>query len=218
MKQPSKKKVVEELLRRHGRTFAEEAGIELRGEAPSALFQWLCASVLFSARISNEIAIEAARALFKKGWRTAPKMAESTWEDRTQILNKSGYARYDERTSTMLGYNAELLVTKYHGDLRKLREEAGGDPVEERRRLKQFKGMGETGVDIFFREIQGQWDEIFPFADKKGLKAARALKLASNAKELAGLVRRNKLPELVAALVRCDFAKDHKEIMEEVRR
>lgn len=153
MKQPSKKKIVEALLRRHGRTFAEEAGIKLKTETPSALFQWLCASILFSARISNEIAVEAARALFKKGWRTAPTMAESTWEERTQTLNKAGYARYDERTSTMLGHNAQLLVTKYRGDLRKLREEAEKDPVEERRRLKQLKGMGEMGVDIFFREI-----------------------------------------------------------------
>jgi hypothetical protein len=46
--------------------------------------------LLFSARISNEIATDAARALAKRGWTTANKMTAATWEERTHVLNHAG--------------------------------------------------------------------------------------------------------------------------------
>ncbi len=52
-------------------------------------------------------------------------MAAASWADRAEVLNGAGYARYDERTSTMLGQTAELLLRDYGGDLRRLRERAG---------------------------------------------------------------------------------------------
>ncbi len=214
MGKASKADVVAVLLDRHGRTYADDLGIALDHGTPSPLFRWLCASILFSARISADTAAKAARALADSGWTTADKMAASTWEERTRVLNASGYARYDESTSRMLGETADLLLTEYGGDLRKLRERADRQPDRERTLLKAFKGMGDVGVDIFFREVQGTWDELFPFADKKSLKAAQALDLGGDAKTLAGLVERQDLPRLVAALVRADLAKDHQDILD----
>ncbi len=75
----------------------------------------------------------------------------------------------------MLGDTAQFLLEKYDGDLRKLRAEAGRDPKIERKLLKECKGIGDTGVDIFFREAQSAWGELRPFADKKALKAAGKL-------------------------------------------
>jgi hypothetical protein len=49
-------KVVAVLMKKHGRTFSSELGIKMESASPSALFRWLCASLLFSARISHEIA------------------------------------------------------------------------------------------------------------------------------------------------------------------
>jgi len=69
-----------------------------------------------------------------------------------RVLNRAGYARYDESTSRMLGDTCALLLERYRGDLRKLREEAGHDPQRERALLKEFKGLGDVGVDIFSRE------------------------------------------------------------------
>lgn len=214
MKNPQQKRVVKALLDRHGVTFAREAGINLGKESPAALFQWLCAAILFSARISGDIAVEAARALRKAGWTTPKKMAASRWEDRAATLNRAGYARYDERTATMLGDTAQALLDNYRGNVREVRNAAGRDPAQERKLLKQFKGLGDTGVDIFFREIQNLWTEIAPFADRKALQAARKLRLPGNAKELSRLVPRRELPRLLAALVRCDLRNDHKTVLE----
>jgi hypothetical protein len=202
-------KVVKALLEKYGRTFSDELGIKLESNTPSALFRWLCAALLFSARISNKIAMEAALALTKHGWTTAQKMAAATWKQRTLALNRAGYARYDEKTSRMLADTSELLLDRYRGDLRKLREEAQRDPRREQQLIMECKGIGEVGASIFFREVQAVWPEHFPFADKAALRSAAKLGLPTNAEGLAKLVSKKDFPRLLAALVRCGLAKDH---------
>jgi hypothetical protein len=193
-------------LDRHGTTFADEVQINLKDE-PAPLFQLLIASELFSARISADLAAKAGRALFREaGWTTPRKMQEAGWEARVKVLNRSGYARYDESTSRMIGENCEFLEKEYRGDLRNLREAAEKDPDREHRLLKDFKGVGDVGAAIFRREVQLVWDEQFPFTDKKAAQAAAKAGLPDQAEELAGLVQREDFPRLVCALVRADLA------------
>ena len=214
---PSVDRVVEALLDRHGHTYCEELGIAIERNTPAALFRWLCGSLLFSARIRAELARRAALALIGEGWTTPRKLAAASWADRAQVLNRAGYARYDERTSTMLGDTAELLLREYDGDLRRLRERAGRDPAAERRLLKQFKGIGDVGADIFCREIQSVWEEQYPFADRKALAAAAKLGLARDRAALSKLVPRKDFSRLVAALVRTSLAKDYEAVLERAR-
>lgn len=206
------KATAEAVLDRHGRTYAEEIGFDPTRNKPAALFRLLTASLLFSARISAQIAVAAARALAEQGWTTPEKLAASTWQERTRTLNESGYARYDERTATMLGETVELLQDRWKGDLRRLRDEADREPSSERRLLKQFKGIGDAGVDIFFREAQGAWEELHPFVDKRALAGAKALGLPEDGEALAGLVDRADFPRFTAALVRVDHAGDADEL------
>lgn len=194
-----------ELLDEYGQTFAAEAGIPLRN-GPSSLFQLLCLSLLSSARIKSSIAVAAQRALRDQGWTTPQKLRSSTWERRAKVLNEAGYARYDERTATMLADTAELLIDRYKGDLRKLREAAKRDPREERTLLKECKGIGDVGVDIFFREVQGLWPEVGPFFGKRELATAKQLGLSSDPIRLAKSCSRKDLPRLAAALVRVGTA------------
>jgi hypothetical protein len=203
---------VRALLDRHGRTYAEQLGIDAAKGTPSPLFRLLCASMLMSARIDAEIAVDAARNLAKRGWRSPAKLAESTWEQRVKALNEAGYARYQERTATMLGELADHLLERWGGDLRKLRDAADRDPKTERKLLKEFKGMGDVGVDIFFREVQAAWDELAPFADRRALDAARRLKLPGDPDKLARLASKRDFPRLVAALVRTELDDDYDEI------
>jgi hypothetical protein len=217
MAKPTKRDLVAALLDRHGRTYADELGIELEGDGtPSNLFRLLCASILYSARISGEIATQAAENLRKEGWTTAEKLAASTWKQRVRALNDAGYTRYQERTATMLGDTAAWVQERFGGDLRRLREEAGRDPDAERRLLKRAKGMGDVGVDVFFREVQTIWDELRPFADRRALEAAKRLDLASDTKGIARLADGDLAP-LVAALVRTRLAGDYDEIRDAAR-
>ena len=184
------------LLDRCGRTYAAEAGIRLR-DAPSPLYQLLVLAHLLSARISADIAVAAARELFAAGMRTPRRMADATWQQRVDALGRGGYRRYDERTSTQLGQAAELVLERYKGDLRRLR--ATDDP---RARLREFPGIGPTGVDIFLREVQGVWPEFTPYLDVKALDGAERIGLPASPRELSRLVDDADLPRLAAGLVR----------------
>lgn len=217
MANAAQRAVVRELLEKHGRTFSEEIGIYVEHNTPSPLFQLLCASLLFSARIGANIAVTAAQSLIDQGWTTPQKMKSSTWEKRARVLNEAGYARYDERTASMLGDTAEMLLDRYGGDLRKLREEAQRNPDREHELLKAFKGIGDTGADIFSREVQVAWDELHPFADKRALKSARRLDLPDDPKALAGLVSKKEYARLIAALIRVQFEGEHEAVLDEAQ-
>ena len=203
--------VVDRLLDQYGRGYAAEAGFTVR-DTPATLFRLLCLAMLLSARIRADIAVAAARALADAGWTTVDKLRSSTWEQRVKVINRSGYARYDERTSRMLGESAELLHERWRGDLRRLRDEADRDPAAERQLLKEFKGIGDTGVDIFFREVQGEWGELYPFVDRRAADSAARLGLPKGADALADLVPRRDFPRLVAALIRVGLADAYDEL------
>ncbi|GGB89028.1 endonuclease [Novosphingobium endophyticum] len=203
---PSRKDRAQRLLADHGQTYAEEIGIALDRDEPMPLFQWLVAALLFSARIGAAQAVRAARALNEAGLTTVDHMADATWEQRVRVLNENGYARYDESTSTKLAKTCELLRERYRGDLRNLRAAADGDAARILELIEEFNGIGPLGAQIFAREVQGIWPELQPFADDKALKVARRLKLGDSADDLAKLVGEERLPALLAALVRADLA------------
>ncbi len=204
----SKRALAAAVLERHGRTYASELGIPIARGTPSPLYRLLVAATLFSARIGAELAVAAARAVSAAGWTTPQKLAGATWAQRVKVLNRAGYARYDESTSRMLGDSAELLLDRWGGDLRRLREEAGQEPDRERELLKELKGIGDVGVDVFFREAQVAWDELVPFADRRALTGASELGLGGDARALARHVDPADFPRLVAGLVRMGLAKD----------
>jgi hypothetical protein len=196
--------MVRAVLDLYPRTYGEELGVRSL-DTPSPLFRLLVMALLMSARIRASTAVDAARALSDRRWTTARGMADTSWAERTRVLNRAGYARYDERTSTMLGETAELLLDRYGGDLRRLREEASRDPTGERRLLKEFKGVGDVGVDIFFREVQRSWTELYPFADRRALEAAGRLGLGGDGRALTRLVQGDDYVRLVSGLVRVDL-------------
>lgn len=198
--------LAQEVLRRHPRSRADALGLDLSANTPSPLFQWLIASLLFSARISADQAESAARALFEQGWRTADAMSATSWEQRVKVLNRAGYARYDESTSRYIGDATERLLDLYDGDLRALRDEAERDPAAIRAALKAFKGIGDVGADIFLREAQLAWPELAPFADARALEAAGKLGLPTDPERLCALVAPRDRPRLLDALSRPDLA------------
>ena len=202
--------MVKALLERHGTTYAQDAGIKL-DDKPSPIWQLLVLSLLLSARIGSDIAVAAARELFKAGYRTPQKMKDASWQDRVDALGRGHYRRYDERTATQLGELADRVLDEYGGDLRRLRDESDG--VEQA--LQKFKGIGPAGAAIFCREVQGTWSDLAPYVDKLAAEGAQRLGLPSSADKLADLVAREDLPRLVAGCVRA--ARD-KKVVDDVRR
>ncbi|MEU9157602.1 endonuclease [Streptomyces sp. NPDC048417] len=187
--------VVRALLDQQQRTYTAQAGIRLRN-TPAPLYQTLVLALLLSARIKADIAVAAARALFDAGMRTPRSMAGASWQQRVDALGEGGYRRYDERTSTMLGKGAELLLERYGGDLRRLREE-----TNPKQALLDIPGIGPTGADIFLRDVQGVWPEFAPYIDRKALDGARRLGLPTSPEKLGGLVPGREMTRLADGLV-----------------
>lgn len=212
MEDVNQKRVVRILLERYGTTYAHEIGIRLQNK-PVPLFQLLYSALLLSARIPAGNAVRAAKALLEAGLTTPEKMVQASWQERVNVITTHGYKRYDERTSTMLGDTSKLLIERYSGDLRKLREEAQRDVKHEHRLLQQFSGIGPVGAAIFLREAQLVWNEGYPYADRPVVESARRLKLASSAQALSKLVPRKDFTRLVAALIRTKLAKDYGEVL-----
>ncbi|MEU3372822.1 endonuclease [Streptomyces sp. NPDC006711] len=189
------------LLSGHGRTYAAEAGIRLK-DTPQPLYRTLVLASLLSARIRASVAVATARALYDAGLRDPRRMARATWQQRVDALGAGGYRRYDERTATQLGDGAELLLDKWGGDLRRLRERADGDADALRALLRETPGLGPMGADIFLREVQDIWSEFAPFLDAKTLQGAERLGLPKDPAALLRLAGDTPRAELAAALVR----------------
>jgi endonuclease III len=203
---PPDRELVKTLLDRHGRTYADEAGIRLADNA-GPLYQLLVLVTLLSTHIRAEMGVAAARELFTAGYRTPRDMARASWQDRVNALGRAHYRRYDERTATMLGDGAQLCQERWQGDLRRLHAAAAGELPKLRAMLIDFSGIGPTGADIFLREVQGVWRDLWPYVDRKVIAGAQLLGLPASPDALAGLVPNANFPRLASALVRVSLRK-----------
>ncbi|MER7755881.1 endonuclease [Kitasatospora sp. NPDC097643] len=200
-------RTVAALLARQGRTYAEEAGITLR-DTPSPLYRLLVLTVLCSVRISAATATVAARELSGVGLRTPQAMVGANRRTVIAALGRAHYVRYDESTATALGHGAELLLERWHGDLRRLREEARGESERIGELLREFPRIGPVGSEIFRREAQAVWPTLRPYFDERTLAAAGELGLPVRPEGLAALVEPGDLARLAAALTRVSLAPD----------
>jgi len=202
----SQKSAVEDLLEEHGTTYASAAGITL-ADKPSPLFELLVLTMLSSTRISADIAVRAARELFKNGWRTPQKMRESTWQQRVDALGRGGYRRYDESTATKLDELCAVLLDEHGGDLRRIRP-SGPDAADDlAKTIASFPRIGPTGARIFCREVQDVWPEVGPYFDERSLQAAERRGLPTDPEKLARLAPNGEVARLAAALTRARLAK-----------
>lgn len=215
-----KRRMVRRLFGTTGRGFAETLGFRVTS-SPSSLFQLLCLSILLHRVRDYGSAARAARALRDHGWDSAARMAASSTEERSRVLQENGGDRRAQELAATLGDLAKTVVQRYAGDLRRLRTQARQDAGRERKLLRDLPGVDEAVADLFFREAQAVWREIAPFADRRALGAASKLGLGRSAAELSeitGGVESEKIAWLVGALVRVDLDKRYDEVREYARR
>jgi endonuclease III len=197
--------VVRRLIDEAGGTYAEEAGIRLKDQ-PMPLFQLLVLAMLASKPIDASIATKAARELFATGLRTPAAVVDGDRQTAIKAFGRAGYARYDESSATRLCDMATVVRDEYGGDLRHLAADCKEDRDAAVAALQQFKGIGQTGADIFMREVQDVWSWVRPYFDDRALAAARDLGLPAQPERLEKLAPRT--APLAAALVRASLDSD----------
>ena len=202
----SDKQLVGRLMKAAGTTYAEEAGITLR-DKPMPLFQLLVLCMLASKPIDATIAVHAARELFLAGLKTPKSVLDADRQTMIDAFGRAHYVRYDESSATRLAEIAAAVRDDYGGDLRALADKGGNDVDAVTRLLKQFKGIGDTGADIFLREVQDVWTWARPHFDERATRAAREIGLPTDPAALARFAPRN-TAKLAAALVRVSLDDD----------
>jgi hypothetical protein len=193
-------RAIERLVRGYGYTIADQLRLAPLKADGRELFEVFCASMLSARRVDQWTALTAWVEMKERGWATPDALSIAPWKQRVRVLTDAGCTRSPERLALSLGAVADVIGTRYDGDLGNLREAAGKVPATERRLLNDIKSVSDPVVDVFFREVQLVWDELYPYADERVLEAAERLGLPSTARALSELTSRESFPRLVAAL------------------
>lgn len=188
------------LLDEAGTTYAEQAGITL-ADKPMPLFELLVLCMLASKPIDATIATKAAKEIFGEKLRTPDAVLNANRKTVIDAFGRAGYARYDESSADRLVDIATFVRDEYRGDMRTLASCADYDVDKTKQLLKDFKGIGDTGADIYLREVQGVWTWVRPYFDERARGAAKDLGLPDDAAKL-GQLAGDKCAPLAAALVR----------------
>jgi len=171
--------------------YSEDLGIDL--STPSGRFRWFVASILFGARIGEQIAANTYRCFEAAGIDAPDKIIDAGWDRLVEILDAGGYVRYDFSTATKLLEIMTALQQKY-GSLENLYHQAS-DGKDLERRLKEFKGIGPATVQIFLRELRGIW-QVQP--EVAGIARASAVNLNVDLSQFEG----ERLARVETALVK----------------
>ncbi|MDT5019929.1 MAG: hypothetical protein QOI33_453 [Mycobacterium sp.] len=200
------KQVVRRLLDAAGKTYAAEAGVRV-SDKPMPLFQLLVLCMLASKPIDATIAMRAGRELFSDGLKTPKAVLAADRQTMIDAFGRAHYVRYDESSATRLTEMAQRVVDEHSGDLRDIARRSSEDVGAAKRMFKKFKGIGDTGADIYLREVQDVWTWVRPYFDKRAIKTAKALGLPSDPQKLGALAPKANA-RLAAALVRASLDDD----------
>lgn len=202
----NRERLVQRLLDVAGTTYAAESRIKL-GDKPMPLFQLLIVCMLASKPIDAAIAMAAGRELFGAGLRTPKAVLAADRRAMIDAFGRAHYVRYDESSATRLTDMAERVRDEYSGDLRELSKRSRHDVAAVKRLLKQFKGIGDTGADIYLREVQDVWTWVRPYFDDRATAAAEHLGLPTRPEKLGALAPQANA-RLAAALIRVSLDDD----------
>ncbi len=186
-----------ELIKKYGKLYSEELGINLASKKEKEIFKWFIASILYGKRISQQIARKTANLIINKYCLDTPeKILKAGWNKLVEILDEGGYVRYDFSTASRLLEICKELKAKYNS-LENLHKKAF-NPKDLEQKLMQFKGIGPITANIFLRELRPFWKKANPRPLKIVKETARKLKI-----DLLKLNRKTvKFIRLEAALIR----------------
>lgn len=164
-----------ELVRIRGGRYTTALGIDLASRDANERFKWFLAAALYGARISELLATRTWREFAARGVLTPQRVLDSGWDGLVFILDAGGYTRYDYKTATKLLAVCTALTRDYGGSLDTLHA-AAADPRDLEARLKALgKGIGDTTVAIFLRELRGIWSKAAPPLAPPAVNAAQTL-------------------------------------------
>lgn len=161
----------------HGEPYSSLLGIRLKSGRSEDIVKWFLAAILYSKPIKESSATRTYRCFEKHGVTTAKRIVAVGWDRLVGILDEGGYTRYDFSTADRLLQVFGNLEKAYGGDLNKLYD-ASRDSTELEANLRRLgKGIGNTTVSIFLRDMRYIWRKAEPKPTPLVLMALKQLRI-----------------------------------------
>lgn len=137
-----------------------------------------------SGRISHQIAYKTVKCIVDAGWADVNKLKESSWEKNCDVLTDGGYTHYRERTATHPDELADLMISKYQGDLNNIIKQNDEDKVKVCMAIKVIKGIGDLAVNTFCDTVQHVWPFLALFLDDRSMAVAKDIGIEGDLKSI----------------------------------
>jgi hypothetical protein len=201
-----------DFVNKFGQPFSEMLDIDLKSRRNGEIVKWFLASILYGKPIRESSATATYRKFEEKGVISASKIVKTGWEGLVSILDDGGYTRYDFSTADRLLEIFRNLQKKYAGDLNRLYASARGEKDLEEKLKDLGRGIGDTTVSIFLRDMRIAWPKAEPRPSPLVALAMRELGI----RDLRKFAKANHLDiiRLETALLRLgkDFLKKGKQL------
>lgn len=166
---------------------------DLRTYSSTALspFEELLCAIVLSRPISHRLGLRSIRTILNAPYNlTSPKAIKDIGPEKVHQAMLDARTQHKEKTASVIGLIADVVGERFGKNdsdtsLDKLRDEAGKDWDSERDLLQQsIKGLGKTGLDIFYRRVQWLWPEAYPFVDERTARGLEKLGLPKHPEKL----------------------------------
>jgi hypothetical protein len=153
---------LEEFVEKYGEPFSKLLGIDLQSRRNGEMVKWFLASILYGKPIRESTATLTYRTFEAHGAVDVEGILSTGWDGLVRILDEGGYTRYDFSTATKLLEAFGNLKSEYAADLWNLYDRCP-DGSELEKKLKGLgKGIGDTTVSIFLRDMRYIWPKARP--------------------------------------------------------
>ena len=154
--------MLRDFVDKFGQPFSEMLDIDLKSRRNGEIVKWFLASILYGKPIRESSATATYRGFEEKGVISASKIVKTGWEGLVSILDDGGYTRYDFSTADRLLEIFRNLQKKYAGDLNRLYASARDEKDLEDKLKVLGRGIGDTTVSIFLRDMRIAWPKAEP--------------------------------------------------------
>lgn len=195
-------KDAEELCRPEDETKDMESRGNIRtySSSPMTPFEELLCAVILSRPISHRLGLRSIRTVLNDPYNfTSAKAVKDAGQEKQHQALWDARTQHKAKTAEQIGQIANVVLEKFTspGDkggtqLDKVREQCSKDFDKGSQMLKEsIKGLGKTGLDIFFRRVQWLWDSVYPYVDERTTQGLKKLGLPEEGDELQNLLEKH---------------------------
>ena len=179
-------------------------GINLKSRRNEEIVKWFLAAILYSKPIRESSATKTYRCFERREVTTAKRIVEAGWNRLVEILDEGGYTRYDFSTADRLLEVFGNLEKRYGGDLTRLYKESKTGAEVEANLKRLGKGIGDTTVSIFLRDMRHVWRRVEPKPTPLVTLALETLKV----RDLEGYAKKHEMDVVLLETALLRYSKD----------